>query len=99
MRLDFKIDYHDVVRLVQHDWQYSFAKVESSRKAIAERGWNPLAYNLLDNSELYMEQDDTAIKNAYQLAMIHGKETSCLNLEGGVARTMMDKIMEYKIRE
>jgi len=102
MRLDFKIDRHDVVGLVQRAWQHSFAKVESSRKAIAERGWNPLAYNLLDNSELYREKDDTAIKNAYQLAMIHGKENmdpSCLNLEDGVAKTMMDKIVEHKIRE
>ncbi len=65
MRLDFEIDRHDVVGLVQHAWQHSFAKVESSRKAIAERGWNQLAYNLLDNSELYREKDDMAIKNAY----------------------------------
>jgi hypothetical protein len=41
-------------------------------------------------------------KNAYQLAMIHSKENMgprCLNLEEGVAKTMMDKIVEHKLKE
>jgi hypothetical protein len=48
MRLDYKIEKHDVVGLVHHAWLYSFDKRDSNKKAISERGWNPLTYNLLD---------------------------------------------------
>jgi hypothetical protein len=49
MRLDFRIDRHDIVGLVHHAWQYSFAKKESSKRAISEKWWNPLTYKLLDH--------------------------------------------------
>jgi hypothetical protein len=75
MQLDFRIDRHDVVGLVHRAWEHSFAKVENNRKAITERGQNPLTFNLLDLKELQREKDDKVIKNAYQLASIHGKET------------------------
>jgi len=102
MRLDFRIDRHDVIGLVHYAWEHSFAKVESNRKAIAGRGWNPLTLNLLDQEELHREKDDKAIKNTYQLAFIHGKENvdpSCLNFDSGVTKTLMDKIIEQKIRD
>ncbi len=102
LRLDFRIDRHDVVGLVHRSWEYSFARKESNKKAISERGWNPLTYNLLDHPELKKEKDSFAIKNAYQLASINGKENidpSCLNFDDGVAKTMMDKIVEQKIRD
>ena len=102
MRLDFRIDRHDVVGLVHRAWEYSFAKRDSSKRAISERGWNPLTYNLLDHPELNKEKDDVAVTNAYQLASIHGKENidpSCLNFEDGIAKTMMDKIVEQKMRD
>jgi len=42
------------------------------------------------------------VKNAYELSAINGidvADPSNLNLSTGVARTMMDKIVDYKIRE
>ncbi len=103
IRLDFRIDWHDVVGLVHHHaWEYSFAKKDSSKKAISERGWDLLTNNLLGHPELKKEKDDIAITNAYQLAAINGKENidpSCLNFEDNIAKTMMDKIVEQKIRD
>jgi hypothetical protein len=32
----------DMIPLVKYAWERSFARVESTRKAIAKRGWNPL---------------------------------------------------------
>jgi hypothetical protein len=64
LRLDFKIERHDVVGLVQRAWEHSFDWVDSNKKAIAERGWNPLTYNLLDDPELYREKSDVAVNNA-----------------------------------
>jgi hypothetical protein len=51
-----------------------FARVESNKKAVAERGWGPLMYNLLDHEELNRKKDNMGINSAYQLAQLHGKE-------------------------
>jgi len=102
LRLDFKIERHDVVGLVQRAWEHSFDWVDSNKKAIAERGWNPLTYNLLDDPELYREKSDVAVNNAYLLASLHGKENvdpTNLNFSQGIAKTMMDKIIDHKVRE
>jgi hypothetical protein len=37
---------------VNTEWDKSFARVDSSRKAILKRGWNPLNYVLLDHPDL-----------------------------------------------
>ncbi len=97
MRMDFKIEQHDVAGLVHSAWLHFFAKVESSKRPIAERGWNPLTYNLLDHRELNRTKDNNLIDLAYQLVKIHGKENldpTNLNFNSGVAKSLMDKIVE-----
>ena len=42
----------DIVPLVNKAWGKSFGNIETSRKAIAARGWNPLNRNLLLNKEI-----------------------------------------------
>lgn len=42
----------DLMPLINIAWERSFARVEQNKRAIVERGWNPLNYNLLTNSEL-----------------------------------------------
>jgi hypothetical protein len=37
----------DVIPIVRHAWNCSFGKVQSNKKAICERGWNPLNKALL----------------------------------------------------
>ena len=46
-RLEFAIEKIDVVYLVHQAWLDSFARRTSNKKAIADRGWNPLTYNCL----------------------------------------------------
>jgi hypothetical protein len=77
-------------------------KVDSNQRAIAERGWNPLNYKQLDHEELHRIRDNNPVKDAYELLAINGVDVadpSNLNLSTGIARTMMDKIVDYKIRE
>jgi hypothetical protein len=62
--LDTKIERHDAVGLVHRAWMKSFAKVDSNQQAIAERGWNPLNYNLLDHEERHRIRDNYPVKNA-----------------------------------
>ena len=54
------IESTDIIPLHNYAWENSFAKVESNKKAIAERGWNPLNRNLLLNPQIRstMTQDE-----------------------------------------
>ena len=38
--------------LINFAWSRSFARLQQNKKAIVDRGWNPLNYNLLTNPEL-----------------------------------------------
>jgi len=100
--MESRIDRHDAVGLVHRAWEKSFAKKDSNKRAIAERGWNPLNYNLLDHEELHRMRDNTPIENAYQLSMIEGvtvPDADDINLSSGIAKTVMDKIVDFRVRE
>jgi len=90
------------VGIVHHAWNQSFAKVEGNKKAIAERGWAPLTYNLLDHPELQRTKNNHAVANAYKMCLLSGwmcADPAELNLDCGLAGTLMDKIVEHKVRE
>ena len=42
----------ELIPLINIAWNKSFARMSTNKQAIADRGWNPLNYNLLLNSEL-----------------------------------------------
>ena len=42
----------DIIPTVNHSWEASFGNVAQARKAILERGWNPLNYALMTNQKL-----------------------------------------------
>ena len=43
----FAVEKEDIVDLVSKAWDESFAHIATNQKAVAERGWGPLNYNLL----------------------------------------------------
>jgi hypothetical protein len=47
-----KFSVSDIIPLVNTAWDQIVARVDSSRKAIFKRGWNPLIYVLQDNPDL-----------------------------------------------
>jgi len=54
----------DIIPIVNKAWQKSFAYVLFGRKALAERGWNPLDMALLKNKDaLDTKQDDASAAN------------------------------------
>ena len=85
-------------------WERSFARVEQNKKAIVERGWNPLNYNLLTNSELratmtVAEKLTESSKTRYHhpletpmqilvMIVVTGSQTHCQYLN-----TMMQKLL------
>lgn len=42
----------DIIPMINYAWKFSFATVESNRKAISQRGWYPYNRNLLLHPEL-----------------------------------------------
>ena len=70
--------------------------------AAAAPGWNPLTYNLLDSQELSTEKNYNPIKQAMELFLLSGQQMAdptFLNLETGFSGTMMDKIVDQKVRQ
>jgi len=56
-RLDMMMDVPsilptDIIPIINFAWERSFAQVESSKRAISDRGWCPLNYNLLTNKQI-----------------------------------------------
>ena len=46
-RAAIAVEKEDIVDLVSKAWDESFAHITTNQKAVAERGWGPLNYNLL----------------------------------------------------
>ena len=47
MNAKLEIQPTDIVPMINHAWDRSFAREESNKKAIYERGWYPYNRNLL----------------------------------------------------
>ena len=64
--LPFTIEKLDVILVMHLAWKESFAIVARNKRAIAERGWYPLNFILLDHPELKKLQDIVnGVDNAY----------------------------------
>ena len=50
--LSLNIKRTDIIPLVNHAWDHSFAGVDTKRNAIAERGWNPMNRALLHHPSI-----------------------------------------------
>jgi hypothetical protein len=60
------IEKTDIVSLVSCAWNQSFARVASNQKAVAERGWGPLSYNLLLHPEINLHKKIPIVKARFQ---------------------------------
>ena len=56
----------DILPLVNYAWDRSFALTSNNKKAIAERGWNPLNRSLLLNSEIRCTMTEIDYENENQ---------------------------------
>jgi hypothetical protein len=54
-----RVEKSNIVGLVSHAWNQSFAWVESNQKAVAKHGWGPLKYNLLMHPEINLDKKQT----------------------------------------
>ncbi|KAI2506247.1 hypothetical protein MHU86_8182 [Fragilaria crotonensis] len=103
-RSEFAIEKIDIVYLVHQAWLQSFARVESNKKAIADRGWNPLTYNCLLHPEILAtkyQHNTTGASNIEQSATSPTSLaiTEKLNLSQGLAGSYIDAIVETRMRD
>jgi hypothetical protein len=74
LHLPCKVERHDIVGVIHRAWNESFAKVESNKRAIRNRGWGPLNFTLLDHPELQQEKKRGIIDAAYNTCALNGLE-------------------------
>ena len=101
-RLGFAIDKTDVVYLVGKAWEDSFARKDTNCKAISERGWGPLTYNVLLHKEIQDTKPRSNLETDNRVAMdpvaIPAVNPGYLNLTEGFAGTLVDRIVMYRNR-
>jgi len=89
--LAFEIDKRDVVKLVQECWKHSFAKVETNRKAVLTRGWDPrtLSYNVLLHKEIAATKN---LSDTSTIVLSSSVDPSTLNTQDGLSGTLIERI-------
>jgi len=86
------IEKTDIVSLVSQAWNASFTRVDNNKKAVAERGWGPLNYNLLLHPEINLKKE-----KGFQLNS--SIDPGDLNFSTGIAGSLTDKIVLFRSRE
>jgi hypothetical protein len=105
-REEFAIHKSDIVYLVSMAWADSFARIESNRNAIADRGWSPLNYNCLCHPEIlstktmnYDDNDEQICTRQQEQEGAHRAPEQSLNLSKGLAGSLIDSIVAARIRD
>jgi hypothetical protein len=98
-----RLERTDILRIVNVAWQSSFARVATSGRAIAAKGWGPLNYIVLDHPELQETKDIVqSIGEIYARQGIEGVEITdltSLNTENGAMGLCMDMFLDHKVQE
>ena len=95
-RQELTINKVDIVGLVNTAWDNSFANIATNKKAIYERGWYPLNYNVLLHPEIQLTQPQQNINAPTETATLPPDE---LNLQTGFAGTIVGRINDFCKRE
>jgi hypothetical protein len=93
--LPYEINKSDVVKLVKEAWHVSFAREETNRKAVLQRGWGPRAlnYNVLLHPEILPSKPKNSGQPITENSVISSLPATHLNLSNGLAGTLIDRIV------
>jgi hypothetical protein len=89
-RTSMKFEPTDIIPLLNKSWVKSFGNVESAKKAIAHRGWNPLNWNLLD----HLPEEDVVDLTQHKEEAPSLPLLPPINVTKGVGSYYVDKILE-----
>ena len=86
----------DIIPIVSYAWRESFANVNTNQKAIADRGWNPLNYNLLTSKQIIPTMTESESMELQSMMKSHpinstqqSSTVSVTNGNGSSTNTMM----------
>ena len=90
------MDRYDVVPVVHHAWNESFAHQDLNRVAIRNRGWGPLTYNCLDHPAVKKDKEDVRDDlDEREFNHIPDIRVLEINMVDGFAGTCIQKLIEY----
>jgi len=85
----------DIMIIVNDAWEQSFARVDLNKKAISDRGWGPLNYNLLNNEEIKAMMTDS--ENREYLSMMKLRSMSKTRSEPSMSTSISDLTDENEV--
>jgi hypothetical protein len=95
--LPFEINKIDIVKLVKDAWRVSFARVETNRKAVLNRGWGPKALNMnvLRHPEILSSKpkEHGCQPTSNKIDVLSTLPASELNISEGLSGTLIDRIV------
>ena len=88
----------DIIPIVNHAFDKSFGKIDSVKKAIAHRGWNPLNYCLLTAPDIAAtknkDRTESTDEQANTVTIGEGETTTAsLNISTGTSATLFDELL------
>jgi hypothetical protein len=86
----------DIIPLVTYAWDRSFALVHNAKKAIAQRGWNPMNYYLLDHKDVRCDEianSTTSVTSEHEMS--NASVYNQYNLDQGLAGRYLDMFMSH----
>jgi hypothetical protein len=97
----------DIIPLVNYAYPLLFGNVQRGRKAIANRGWGPLMYILLQNPDiiLSMKTGSTVVASLEQESSEGNRDndgissSSTLNRKKGLAGKLMDDFVRAEMQD
>ena len=91
----------DIVAIVRTAWETSFTHNWTNLNTVTERGWGPLNYNCLKHLELQLMKTtrDPTNNQPPSAAATSTVAPHQLNLNNGLAGTLMEQIVEYHNHE
>jgi hypothetical protein len=92
----------DIIPIINYAWDRSFARCESNKTAIVERGWNPLNYSLLTDPEVIRTKEDGTVNAkinnmVFPSCYTEGYQPREVNLETGTAAIVIDAIVQSSL--
>ena len=70
----------DIMILINDAWEQSFAQVDFNKKAISDRGWNPLNYSLLNDEDIKATMTDSEHFEYQSMLKMNSNDTPMNNI-------------------
>jgi len=84
----------DIIPMVNYAWNHSFTRVVLNKKAIADRGWGPLNYNLLNDKSIRATMTEAESKSFASMMKQQSSSTA-----GGYGSSYSTSIMNTSSTE